>query len=189
MTKRRGDLLQIAQLGHTVLRKKAKTVKDVKGLTVQKLIDDLISTVMDVDGVGIGAPQVYKSLRIFILASHPNPRYPKAPKMKPSAVINPKIISYSKEKKKDWEGCLSIPGIRGLIPRHHSINVEFTNRDGTRLKKTYKDFVARIFQHEFDHLEGIMFVDRVESSKDLISEKEYQKLMKKDSIIKAVERS
>lgn len=179
MKKSKGDLLQIAQLGHIILRKKAKTVKDVKDLTVQKLIDDLITTVIDVDGVGIAAPQVYKSLRVFILASHPNSRYPKAPKMKPTAIINPKITVYSKEVKKDWEGCLSIPGIRGLIPRHYSINVEFTNRDGTRSKKTYKDFVARIFQHEFDHLEGIMFVDRIDSSKDLISEKEYQKLMKK----------
>src|SRR3989344_8780836 len=179
MKKTTGELLQVAQLGHQILRKKAKQVKEVKNPTVQKLIDNLIATVMDVDGVGIAAPQVYKSLRIFILASHPNPRYPKAPKMNPTAIINPKIISYSKEKKKDWEGCLSIPGIRGLIPRHYSINVEFTNRDGARLKKTYKDFVARIFQHEHDHLEGIMFVDRVESSKDLISEKEYQKMMKK----------
>ena len=179
MKKINGDLLQIAQLGHPVLRKKAKAAKDIKNPAVQKLIDDLIVTVMDVDGVGIAAPQVYKSLRIFILASHPNPRYPKAPKMKPTAVINPKIISFSKEKKKDWEGCLSIPGIRGLIPRHYSVHVEFTTRDGKRLRKIYKDFVARIFQHEYDHLEGTMFVDRIDSSKDLISEKEYQKLVKK----------
>lgn len=179
MKKIKGDLLQVAQLGNPVLRKKAKTVKDIKSPTVQKLIDDLIMTVMDVDGVGIAAPQVYKSLRIFILASHQSPRYPKAPKMKPTAVINPKIISFSKERKKDWEGCLSIPGIRGLIPRLYSVEVEFTTREGKKLRKTYKDFVARIFQHEFDQLEGIMFVDRIESSKDLISEKEYQKMMKK----------
>ena len=101
MKKIKGDLLQIAQLGHTVLRKKAKQVKNNKDYSVQKLIDDLITTAIDVDGVGIAAPQVYKSLRIFILASHPNPRYPKAPKMKPMAVINPQIISISKEKKKD----------------------------------------------------------------------------------------
>ncbi len=179
MTKSKGDLLQITHLGDPVLRRKAKAVKNIKDSSVQKLIDDLIITVMDIDGVGIAAPQVYKSLRIFILASHPSPRYPKAPKMKPTAIINPKIISFSKDKKKDWEGCLSIPGIRGIIPRHYSIEVEFTTREGKILRKTYKDFVARIFQHEFDHLEGVMFVDRIESSKDLISEKEYQKMMKK----------
>ena len=179
MKKIKGDLLQVAQLGHPVLRKKAKPVKNINDPSVQELIDNLIMTVMDVDGVGIAAPQVYKSLRLFILASHPNPRYPKAPKMKPTAVINPKIISFSKEKKKDWEGCLSVPGIRGLIPRHFKIDVEFTTKDGKKVRKSYKDFVARIFQHEYDHLEGLMFTDRLESSKDIISEKEYQKLMKK----------
>ena len=171
--------MQVAQLGHPVLRKKAKPVKNINDPSVQELIDNLIMTVMDVDGVGIAAPQVYKSLRLFILASHPNPRYPKAPKMKPTAVINPKIISFSKEKKKDWEGCLSVPGIRGLIPRHFKIEVEYTIRDGKKVRKSYKDFVARIFQHEYDHLEGLMFTDRLDSLKDLISEKEYQKLIKK----------
>src|SRR3989338_9056963 len=179
MKKIKGDLLQVAQLGHPVLRKKAKPVKNINDPSVQELIDNLIMTVMDVDGVGIAAPQVYQSLRIFILASHPNPRYPKAPKMKPTAVINPKIISFSEEKKKDWEGCLSVPGIRGLIPRALNIKVEYTTRAGKRVGKTFADFVARIFQHEYDHLEGVMFVDRIESSKDIISEKEYQKLMKR----------
>ncbi|MBI4008810.1 peptide deformylase [Candidatus Roizmanbacteria bacterium] len=175
----KGDLLQIAHLGHKVLRQKAKTVKNISDPLVQKLIDDLIATVMEVDGVGVAAPQVYKSLRIFILASHPNPRYPKAPKMRPAAVVNPKIISFSKKKAKGWEGCLSIPGLRGLIPRHTSINVEFTTREGKTVRKKFNNFVARIFQHEFDHLEGILFVDRADSSKDFISEKEYQRMMKK----------
>src|SRR3989344_4187690 len=110
-------LLQIDQLGHPVLRQKARSVENIKSKKIQQLIDDLISTVMDVDGVGIAAPQVYQSLRIFIIASHPNPRYPHAPKMKPTAIINPKILDMSKGKAKDWEGCLSIPGLRGLIPR------------------------------------------------------------------------
>ena len=74
---------------------------------------------------------------------------------------------------------MSVPGIRGLIPRHFKIEVEFTTKDGKKVRKSYKDFVARIFQHENDHLEGLMFTDRLESSKDIISEKEYQKLMKK----------
>lgn len=179
MKKIKGELLQVAHLGHNVLRKKARRVKDIKNLEVQKLIKDLMNTVMDVDGVGIAAPQVYKSLRIFIVASHPNPRYPQAPKMKPTAIINPKIIFLSKERAKDWEGCLSIPGIRGLIPRSLKIKVEYTTKEGKQVNKIFRDFVARIFQHEYDHLEGIMFTDRLERSKDLISEKEYQKLMRK----------
>src|SRR3989344_4783059 len=179
MKKNKGKLLQVAHLGHPVLREKSKEVSDIKTPSVQTLIDDLISTVMDVDGVGIAAPQVYASLRIFILASHPNPRYPNAPKMKPTAIINPKFLDMSKRKIKDWEGCLSIPGLRGLIPRSKSVDVEFMTRDGKKIRKTFTDFVARIFQHEYDHLEGKLFIDRVESSLDLISEKEFQKIIKK----------
>lgn len=170
-------LLQIAQLGQPVLRNRAKEITDVHSPKIQQLIDDLIATVMDVDGVGIAAPQVYESVRVFIVASHPNPRYPKAPKMKPTAMINPKLVSHSDEKGKDWEGCLSIPGIRGMVPRYTLINVEYTDRKGKLVKRKFKDFIARIFQHELDHLDGIMFLDRLESTKDTISEKEYQKRM------------
>jgi peptide deformylase len=176
--KSKGVLLQVAQLGQPVLRKKAPEVKDVKDQDVQRLIDDLIATVMDVDGVGISAPQVYRPLRLFIVASHPSPRYPNAPKMKPTAIINPKIISASKKKTKDWEGCLSVPGVRGFVPRYKSIFVEYTTKNGRRRKRKFEDFIARIFQHEHDHLEGLVFLDRLESTKDIISEKEYQRRIK-----------
>lgn len=179
-----GDLLGVAQLGHPPLRQKAKEVRNINDEKVQKLIDDLISTVMDVDGVGIAAPQVYKSLRIFIVASHPNPRYPNAPKMKPTAIINPKILGKSKKIVKDWEDCLSIPGIRGLIPRAFEIKVSYKTRMGKTVTRKFNDFVARIFQHEYDHLEGIVFLDRVESTKDIITDKEYLKLIKKTPLKK-----
>lgn len=172
-------LLQVVQLGDPILRKKANSIKTFKDPLIQELIDDLIFTVIDVDGVGIAAPQVYRSLKIFILASHPNPRYPNAPYMKPTAIINPKILFKSKEQFKDWEGCLSIPGIRALIPRSKNIKVEYYSREGKFHKKEFKDFIAKIFQHEYDHLQGLVFLDRVENSKDIISEKEYQKLFKK----------
>lgn len=126
-------LLQVAFLGHPVLRQKAKEVQNARNSRIQLLIDDLIETVMDVNGVGIAAPQVYESLRIIIVASHPNPRYPNAPEMKQTPMINPKIIAHSKVKKKDWEGCLSIPGIRGLIPRFTSITIEYVDRKGKKL--------------------------------------------------------
>lgn len=113
-----GTLLQIAQLGQIVIRQKAKNVKNIKDAGIQKLINDMKVTCLDLDGVGIAAPQVYKSLNIFIVVSHPNSRYPKAPKIKPYAVINPKIVSKSTSNTRDWEGCLSIPGIRAIIPRH-----------------------------------------------------------------------
>lgn len=169
-------LLQVAQLGHPILRRKAKPVSDIRDQKIQTLINDLIETVMDVNGVGIAAPQVYQPYRLFIVASHPNPRYPHAPMMKPTPMINPSIRSHSKEIKKDWEGCLSIPGIRGFVPRYSEITIEYFSHHGKKRQKTFKNFIARIIQHENDHLNGIVFLDRIESTKEIITDKEYQKL-------------
>lgn len=172
-------LLQVAQLGHPILRTKAIPVKNIQEPKIQTLIDNLFATVIDVSGVGIAAPQVYESVRIFIVASHPNLRYPNAPYMKPTPMINPKIISHTNVVVKDWEGCLSIPGIRGLIPRYTKVTITYFDRKGVKHKKVFRDFIARIIQHETDHLDGILFLDRVESTKELISDKEYQKLINK----------
>ncbi len=171
------QLLQVAHLGHPVLRQKAKSVKNIHDRKIQKLIDNLLATVMDVNSVGIAAPQVYESVRIFIVASHPNPRYPHAPEMAPTPMINPIIVTKSNKRAKDWEGCLSVPGIRGLVPRYTEVTVEYFNRKGKKQKQTFTDFVARIIQHENDHLDGIVFLDRLESTKDIITDKEYQKLI------------
>lgn len=104
----------------------------------------------DVGGMGLAAPQVYALYRIFIMASHPSPRYPNAPEMLPTAIINPKIISHSKETATEWESCLSFPGIRGVVPRFKSISVQYTTRDSKKVKAEFTDFVARIFQHVHD---------------------------------------
>lgn len=173
------NLLQVAHLGHPVLRQKAKVVKNIADPEIQKLIDDLITTVMDVDGVGIAAPQVYQSHRIFIMASHPNPRYPYAPEMAPTAIINPKIESHSEEIEKDWEGCLSIPGVRALVPRWKEVTVNYYTRENKKVSATYESFLARIFQHELDHLDGLVFFDRLDSPKDIYMEKEFQKIIAK----------
>lgn len=170
-------LLQISKLGHPILREKAKEVENVSNPAIQALIDDMIYTCQDVDGVGIAAPQVYQPLRLFIIASKPSPRYPNAPDMEPTAIINPKIISTSNEEENGWEGCLSIPGIRGLVSRRKSVTVLFDNRNGQHELKVFDDFVARVFQHEYDHIDGIVFLDRTDP-KDLITEKEYQKIVR-----------
>lgn len=172
-----GKILEIAELGHPVLRERASEVEDLQSTEVQNFIDDLIETGIDSNAVGIAAPQVYESKRIFIILSKPNPRYPNAPELGPIAMINPEISAFSDEKIKDWEGCLSIPGTRGLVPRHKSIKVKYTTRDGLEEENEFSDFAARIFQHELDHLDGIVFLDRMESSKEIITEREYQKLM------------
>lgn len=170
-------LLQIGQLGHPVLRRRAEDVRAFDDPGLQALIDDMIETCRDADGVGIAAPQVYRPFRLSIIASKPNPRYPGAPDMEPLAVINPTIVAASEQMEKDWEGCLSIPGIRGLVPRHTSVTVSFTNRDGKREERTFENFVARIFQHEHDHIEGRVFLDRT-NPKEMMTEKEYQKMLR-----------
>lgn len=170
-----GELLPIIQLGDPILRQKATLVENVSDERIQKLIDDLTTTVAQANGVGIAAPQVAESCRLFIVASRPNPRYPNAPEMEPTAMINPKIIAHSTEIVKGWEGCLSIPGIRGLVPRSQAIEVEYTDRNGKLQKQEFTDFVARIFQHEYDHLDGIVFLDKLESTLDIVTEQIYQK--------------
>ena len=175
-------LLEIIELGNNILRKEAKTVKRIDDPIIQTLIDDLIHTVYDVNGVGIAAPQVGESLQIFIMAPSPNPRYPEAPEIEPEVIINPTIVSTSDEIEKDWEGCLSIPGIRGLVPRSKSIEVQYYNRDGEKKENTFSDFIARIFQHEYDHLIGTVFLDRLESNNDIITYNEYLKLFEEENI-------
>jgi peptide deformylase len=168
------ESLQIAQLGNPILRQQAQVIDNLQDERLQQMIDALITTAVASNGVGIAAPQVSESYRLFIVASRPNPRYPNAPTMEPTAMINPRIIARSTEMIKGWEGCLSIPRIRGLVPRHRAIEVEYTTRDGQLHRQELTDFVARIFQHEYDHLEGIVFLDRVESTHDLMTEQEYQ---------------
>jgi peptide deformylase len=169
------EILEIIQLGDPLLRAEAQVVENIQDQRIQTLVDDLIATVKHANGVGIAAPQVAKRDRLFIVASRPNPRYPSAPEMAPTAMVNPKILAHSNEVVEGWEGCLSIPGIRGLVPRSQAIEVEYTDRHGKLQKQELTDFVARIFQHEYDHLDGIVFLDRLESMQEIVTEQEYQK--------------
>lgn len=168
--------LSIHQLGNPALRTIAQPITDVRDRQIQKLIDDMLVTLKESKGVGLAAPQVGHSLQLVIIASHPNERYPHAPQMEPTPMINPKIIGHSQDTEKGWEGCLSVPMIRGQVPRYREIEVEYLDRQGDRQVTKLTDFVARIFQHEYDHLEGKVFLDRVENTLDLASEQEYQKL-------------
>jgi peptide deformylase len=166
-------LRQIAQLGQPVLRQIAGEVLHPDDPALQALIDDMLVTMVDAGGVGIAAPQVFESLSLFIVASTPNARYPEAPLMEPVAMINPEILWLSEEKEEWWEGCLSIPGLRGLVPRHRSIGIRYLDRSGKLHEEEYHGFPARVFQHEFDHIRGTVFIDRVENTRNLMTEKEY----------------
>ncbi|MGG6293565.1 peptide deformylase [Leptolyngbya sp. AN02str] len=165
--------LPIAQLGHSVLRQIAAPVPHGQDAWVRSLVNELLVTLQASNGVGIAAPQVGHSYRVVVVASRPNARYPHAPQIQPIALINPEVVRHSDDVVRDWEGCLSVPGVRGLVPRYTSVEVEYTTVEGDRVTQEFHDFVARIFQHEFDHLNGLVFVDRVETQHDLIDEQEY----------------
>ena len=167
--------VKIAKLGENVLRLKAKKVKDIKSDETQKIISTMVETLKKSNGVGLAAPQISISKQIMIISSKPNVRYPNAPIMKDLVLINPKIIKTSKKKNKDWEGCLSIPGIRAKVPRHNKIKVKYKTLENKKKTIVFKDFIARIFQHEYDHLIGLAYIDRVKSNKDIISEEVYFK--------------
>jgi peptide deformylase len=166
-------VLKVAELGDPVLRSPALPIENIQDPFVQSLIDSLLKTVNKANGVGIAAPQVSESLQLFIVASRPNLRYLNAPTMEPTPMINPQILAYSDETDKDWEGCLSVPGMRGLVVRSREIEVLYTDRHGESHQKIFTDFVARIIQHEYDHITGKVFLDRVESTLDMMSEAEY----------------
>jgi peptide deformylase len=175
------ELLPIMQLGNPILRQQSSLIDNIHDQKIQKLIENLMATVAQANGVGIAAPQLAESHRLFIVASRPNARYPNAPEMAPTAMINPKIIAHSTEIVKGWEGCLSVPGIRGFVPRYQAIAVEYIDRNSNLQQQELTDFVARIFQHEYDHLDGILFVDRLESNQDMMTEQEYQERIVKNT--------
>ena len=169
------EQVEILQLGNPVLAQIASPVEKIMSDATQQTIDMMLTTVAKAGGVGIAAPQINISQRIFIMCSKPNKRYPEAPLMQPTAIINPEIITTSKEQEKDWEGCLSVPSIRGLVPRYKTIKVSYFDLQGNKHNKELSGFLARIFQHEIDHLDGLTFIDRVESVQDLCSETEWYK--------------
>jgi len=170
------NISEIAQLGAQVLRLQAQIVTDAQNAEIKQIIETLQDTLATTQGVGIAAPQISVSKRIIIVASRPTPRYPSAPLMEPTVMINPSFQTLSDTKEKDWEGCLSIPGIRALVPRYKEILINFTNQQGVLVKTRLEGFVARVFQHEFDHLEGKVYLDRVEDNRDIFAESEYLRI-------------
>ena len=167
---------EIAQVGKPILRTKASPVEKVDDPNIIKLIEGLIDTAIANQGVGIAAPQIFQPYRLFVIASRPCDRYPHAPNMAPTPMINPRIVAHGDTIIKDWEGCLSIPNTRGLVPRYQEITVEYTTPEGEVKQDILTSFVARIFQHELDHLDGILFTDRTVES-DLYTEAEYGQLI------------
>lgn len=174
--------LPIAQLGNPILRQLAEPIVDPTAEWVQSLADRMIEHIQTVNAVGLAAPQVCQLYALMVIASHPNDRYPDAPQMDPLVLINPTVVDQSETLIKDWEGCLSIPQLRGQIKRCQWVEVTYSDRSGQTQQTRFEDFVARIFQHEYDHLTGKFFLDYLEQTDDLMTEQEWR-----DRIVKVKE--
>jgi len=167
------SILKVARMGHPVLRARAKAIApgDIKSPRMQQLIDDMFETMREYQGVGLAAPQVHVPLRLFVAGFSPEPGLEpdededdrdqeRVPLM---ALINPEITPVGNAGDEDWEGCLSIPDIRGKVSRAREIQVKAYDRNGRRVDMRARGFTARVIQHENDHLDGVLFLDRMKS--------------------------
>jgi peptide deformylase len=177
-------ILKVARMGHPVLRTAARPLSaaDITTPTVQRLIDDMLETMIEYDGIGLAAPQVHHGLRLFLVridaatADRDEP-----PSREAIVVINPQVAPVGKEVVEDWEGCLSIPEIRGLVPRAREVTLRAFDRHGERIELRARDLFARVIQHETDHLDGVLFPDRMTSFESLTFLEEYARYHRKEN--------
>jgi peptide deformylase len=166
-------ILKVARMGHPVLRQRARAVDkhEIRTPEFQKLVDDMIETMEEYAGVGLAAPQVHEGVRLFVALLDPEGRG----EGEPTAFINPEITPIGTDVSEGWEGCLSIPEIRGRVPRASHIKVSTLTREGRRVEIEAHDFPARVIQHETDHLDGVLFFDRMRSFESLTYLDEYSR--------------
>ena len=143
--------------------------------TVRELIDDMRETMRAYHGVGLAANQVHTLKQIAVIEVLANPRYPEAPEVPLMVLINPVVTPLSEEREDGWEGCLSVPDMRGVVSRHTAVRLECYDREGNPVDVVAKDFFARVIQHETDHLRGIVYVDRMRDLKSLSHIAEWNK--------------
>ena len=163
------SILKIAKIGHPVLLKKSNEIKDFGSDSLKKIIYDMSETMIDYSGIGLAAPQVHLSKRIIIFR---NPDIEEKEKIQITPLINPVYEPVSEEKDDDWEGCLSIPGMQGLVSRYKKITYSGYDLNGDSIKNTAEGLHARVVQHEIDHLDGILYTERLANKKAFGFEKE-----------------
>lgn len=172
------SILKVSRMGHPVLRKKVKPVApaDITTAAFQRLIDDMVHTMLEYNGAGLAGPQVHEELRLLVaqvVGDHDDEEGAEPAKHEVMALINPEITPVGEDIVEDWEGCLSIPDLRGLVPRHRNIKVKAYDRTGKRVDIEATGFMARVIQHETDHLDGVLFLDRMTSFDSLSFLDEY----------------
>ena len=166
------SILKVARLGHPVLRAPARSIEvsELMNETTQRLIDDMLETMREYQGIGLAAPQVHVGIRLFVAGvDDPDGGMP------PVVMVNPEIMPIGDLTEDDWEGCLSIPDIRGMVPRRGEIRVRSLDRDGREHTMTASGFPARVIQHETDHLDGLLFLDRMTSFESLTYLSEFER--------------
>jgi peptide deformylase len=168
---------KIATVGHPVLRERAREVSpdELDSSGVQQLIDDLIETMHDANGAGIAANQVHESVRIAVIEVDHNPRYPYKPAIPLTVIVNPVLEPLDGELVEINEGCLSVPNLRGNVMRHVNVRVRYLDRDGVEHDEVKRGLTAGTFQHECDHLDGTLFLDRVADTTSLTTWEQFER--------------
>ena len=151
----------VLRMGHPVLREKAKAVDKVATPELRALIADMKETMAAQNGAGLAAPQIGVSQRVVIFGVDQNPRYPDAEAVPFTVLVNPKITMLTREVESDWEGCLSVPGMRGVVPRYTKLRYTGTDEEGNEIDRVAEGFHARVVRHECDHLDGILYPQRM----------------------------
>jgi peptide deformylase len=170
-------ILKVARLGHPVLRQQAKplTLDEIRSPETQRLIDDMVETMREYDGAGLAANQVHTLKQICVIEVLGNPRYPDAPHIPLTVLINPIVTPVTEVIEEGWVGCVSVPDLRGLVRRFSAVRLECRDRAGEKVDLVAKEFFARVIQHETDHLNAIVYVDRIQDLSSLSYIAEWQR--------------
>jgi peptide deformylase len=152
----------VLKMGHPLLRQVAEPVAVFDAAQMSELLTDMEDTMRALNGAGIAAPQIGVSLRVVIFEMRENPRYPHVAPIPFTVLINPRLEPLGQEMEEGWEGCLSVPGLRGVVPRYRRLHYSGLDAQGQSFERTVEGFHARVVQHEVDHLDGILFPQRVE---------------------------
>ena len=169
--------LRIAQIGHPILRQPTRilTREELLSEEIQSFLDDLVETMREASGAGLAANQVYQSLRICAVEVRNNSRYPYRPNIPLTILVNPVLTPASDETFINYEGCLSVPNLRGQVRRHCEVHVEALDREGNSISTVVKGMTAATYQHEVDHLDGRIFLDRVEDPNSVVTLENFQR--------------
>ena len=175
------SILKIAKLGHPVLLQKATKVDKISDPSIKDLIHNMTETMIDADGIGLAAPQVHINKQIIVFRTLEENQENTEKTIKVTALINPKITNISDEEEDQWEGCLSIPGMLGLVRRYSKIIYEGFDMNGNIIKQNAEGLLARVIQHEYDHLLGILYTSKLVDKKAYGYEKEIEEFWKKNN--------